>query len=256
MKANTAFFYKELTELRRTGKLLVLLLIFTLFGIMNPAIAKLTPWMLETFADSLAETGLYMTEVTVDAMTSWTQFYKNIPMALIIFLLLFSSTLTSEYQRGTLIPLLAKGLPRWSVILSKTLSMTLVWTCGYWLCYGITYTYNTWFWGNGSVSHSAFAALCPYILGIWLISLLMLMSSLFDSASSVTASTGGIFMGLYLANLIPKVRNYLPPRLMSALGILQGAEETGAFAAAIGVTLLLTAANLVLSVFLFDKKRL
>ena len=68
---------------------------------MNPAIAKLTPWMMESMADSIAETGLVVTAVEVDAMTSWTQFYKNAPMALIVFLLMFAGILTSEYQSGT-----------------------------------------------------------------------------------------------------------------------------------------------------------
>ena len=51
---------------------------------MNPAIAKLTPWLMEQFATSLQESGLVVTEVIVNAMTSWTQFYKNIPMGLIV----------------------------------------------------------------------------------------------------------------------------------------------------------------------------
>ena len=79
MKQLIAFSKKECLEVWRTGKFLILLLVFVLFGIMNPAIAKLTPWMMEQFATSLEESGLIVTEVTVTAMTSWTQFYKNVP---------------------------------------------------------------------------------------------------------------------------------------------------------------------------------
>ena len=103
MSAFTAFIKKEFLGLFRSGKAVILLLISVLFGIMNPAIAKLTPWMMESMADSMAETGLVVTAVEVDAMTSWTQFYKNAPMALIVFLLMFAGILTSEYQSGTLI---------------------------------------------------------------------------------------------------------------------------------------------------------
>ena len=65
---------KEWMELCRSGRLLVLLLVFTLFGIMNPAFAKLTPWLMETLSESLADAGLVAASVKIDAMTSWAQF--------------------------------------------------------------------------------------------------------------------------------------------------------------------------------------
>ncbi len=43
MRQLFAFGKKEWMELVRSGKFLVLLILFCLFGIMNPAVAKLTP---------------------------------------------------------------------------------------------------------------------------------------------------------------------------------------------------------------------
>ena len=77
MRQLSAFLRKEGMEFIRTGKIWILLIIFILFGIMNPAIAKLTPWMVETMSDSLAESGMVLTEVKVNAMTSWNQFYEK-----------------------------------------------------------------------------------------------------------------------------------------------------------------------------------
>ena len=51
MRALLAFLKKEWMETVRSGKLLLLIIIFTIFGIMNPAIAKLTPWLMEMMAD-------------------------------------------------------------------------------------------------------------------------------------------------------------------------------------------------------------
>ena len=85
-----AFLKKEWMEWLRTGRLMVLLMVFVLLGIMSPALAKLTPWLMETLSDSMAGTGIVTTEITVDAMVSWAQFYKNIPMGLVIFVLLCS----------------------------------------------------------------------------------------------------------------------------------------------------------------------
>ena len=91
-----AFLKKEWMEWLRTGRLMVLLMVFVLLGIMSPALAKLTPWLMETLSDSMAGTGIVTTEITVDAMVSWAQFYKNIPMGLVIFVLLCSGSFTGQ----------------------------------------------------------------------------------------------------------------------------------------------------------------
>lgn len=62
MRVLTAFIQKEVVELYRTGKLALLLILFILFGIMNPAMAKLTPWIMEMSAESLAESGMVLGE--------------------------------------------------------------------------------------------------------------------------------------------------------------------------------------------------
>ncbi len=85
MNAFIAFTKKEWLETIRSGKLVILTVLFLLFGIMNPAIAKLTPWMMELMSESLSGTGLIVTQIQVDALVSWTQFFKNIPIALIAF---------------------------------------------------------------------------------------------------------------------------------------------------------------------------
>ena len=110
MKSLFAFMKKEILEQIRTGKIILLGLLFVLFGIMNPAIAKLTPWILESVADTMESSGMVITSVTITAMDSWTQFFKNIPIGLIAFVLIESSILTKEYSSGTLILSLTKGL--------------------------------------------------------------------------------------------------------------------------------------------------
>ena len=148
MRSLFAFMKKEFTEQLRSGRLMILGLLFVLFGIMNPAIAKLTPWLLETLSDSLAESGMIVTDVKVSAMDSWVQFYKNQPMGLIAFVLLESSIFTKEYTSGTLVLSLTKGLERYKVVVSKTVVLAVLWTIGYWICFAITYGYNAYFWHN------------------------------------------------------------------------------------------------------------
>ena len=119
MRSLSAFFKKELMEQLRSGRLFVLGVLFAAFGVMNPAVAKLTPWLLEVMADSLAESGMTVTVSTVSAMDSWAQFYKNIPMALIAFVLLEGGIFAKEYASGTLVLSLTKGLARYKVLVAK-----------------------------------------------------------------------------------------------------------------------------------------
>ena len=100
MKSLVSFMKKEYLEAARTGRIMIIILLFVLFGIMSPAVAKLTPWMMETLSESMAESGFIVTDIQVDALTSWTQFFKNIPIALIAFVLIFSDIFTKEYKSG------------------------------------------------------------------------------------------------------------------------------------------------------------
>jgi len=223
---------------------------------MNPAIAKLTPWLMEQFAGTMEESGLLITEVTVNAMTSWTQFYKNIPMALIVFLLMFSGIMATEIHKGTLINMITKGLSRKTIIFAKTTVMIALWTLNYWLCFAITYAYNAYFWDNSIAKDVFFAAFCVYMLGVWLISLLMLMSTIFTSASAVTVGTGSVFFVLYLIGMLPKLKKYLPTKLPDALNLLLGVGEKGDYALSLGIAACLVIIQLVASVLIFNKKKI
>lgn len=254
MRAWTAFTRKELLEAIRTGKLAILTVIFILFGIMNPAIAKITPWLMETMAGSLADTGLTVTAVKVDAMTSWTQFYKNIPMAIIIFLLMFGSSFTQEYQKGTLVNILTKGLGRWKVLAAKAFVMLLFWSAGYWMCYGITYGYTMYFWDNSVASDLGFAAFCVYLFGVWIISVVILASAFAKTNTAVLAAAGSGFGVVYLLTLFHDIQKYIPAWLLSSAKLLTGTDGPEEYLAAVGVALLLIVLNFAAAVVAFNKR--
>lgn len=256
MKTFFAFFKKELTENLRTGRVTILAIIFVLFGIMNPAIAKLTPWMMELLSDTLAENGMVITEIKVDALTSWTQFYKNIPTALIVFVLITCSTLTGECQKGTLIPVLTKGLSRAKVLCVKLVTQVLLWTGCYWICYGVTYTYNVYFWDNSIVRSSASASFAYFLFGLWVVTLIILCSSFSPSNTGVLLGTGGAYVAAYLLSLIPSLHRYTPIQLTESMPLLTGASEPESLMWAVAITALLSVLNVVIAVFIFNKRKL
>lgn len=249
-----AFLKKEWMELCRTGRLLILLLVFILFGIMNPALAKLTPWLMETL--SLADTGLVTAAVTVDAMTSWTQFYKNIPVGLIIFILICSSNFTTEYQKGTLVSSVTKGLSRRKIVFAKALMIFAAWTMLYWICFGVTYGYNVFFWDNSIANQLFLAAALTWIFGVWVIALLLFFSAVAQSSIQVLSGVGGVILGGYILSMFPKLSTFLPIKLMDGMSLLQGANSPGDYYASIAVAGFMAILCMILAVAFFERKRL
>lgn len=69
-------------------------------------------------------------------------FLKKEWMELGVFVLLHSGIFTAEYQKGTLIPVVTKGLSHPRIAAAKTILLLGTWTVLFFLCYGITYGYN------------------------------------------------------------------------------------------------------------------
>lgn len=256
MKTWIAFMKKEWMEQIRNSRLLILGLLFLIFGIMNPAIAKLTPWIVEMMMESMEDAGLAVIEVKVDALTSWTQFYKNIPMALIAFVLLQSNIFTKEYQSGTLVLALTKGLERYKVVLAKTIILAMTWTGGYWLCYGVTYVYNAYFWDNGIAQNLTIAAMYWWLVGIWIIAWMVFFSVMGSNNSIVLLGTGGVYFAVFIASMIPKITVYMPTKLMNGMALLMGDVEPRDYIEALVVASVTMAVCFIASIPLFNKRKL
>ncbi|MDF2542927.1 MAG: hypothetical protein K0S47_2645 [Herbinix sp.] len=256
MKQLIAFTKKEWLENIRTGKLLIMIIIFTIFGIMNPAIAKMTPWIYDMLSEQMAEQGIMINEMTVDAMTSWMQYYKNISMGLIVLVVMFCGILANEFQKGTLINILTKGLSRWKVITAKSIISVFIWTLCYWLAYGITYGYNAYFWDNSIARHLFVSAFFIYLVGIWLLSLLFVSSVFFETSSGVLLFTGAIFAIIYIASMIPTISDYLPTKLLSSGDLLTNASEPSDYIKSFIVTLVCLILCYTITIINFNKKRI
>lgn len=214
MKGFRAFFKKEITELTRSKKLLIFTLLFLLIGVMNPLVAKLTPKIYEAMSDQLAEQGLTIGKIKVTAMDSWMQFSKNIPMGLIATVILLSSIFTNEYSKGTLIPLLTKGLSRTSAVLAKTFTMVLVWSAGMWTAFGVTYGYTAYYWDNSTVNNLGAAGLCWWLYGVFMLCLIVFFSSFANSSGQVILGVGGVYFIMMIIGMFSKeAAKYLPSKL-------------------------------------------
>lgn len=256
MRQLTAFTKKEFMELFRTGKAYILLILFFMFGIMNPAIAKLTPWMLEMLSETMKEQGIIVNHIDVNAMTSWQQYFKNMSMEFIVLVVMFYGTVVSEIQKGTLINMFTKGLSRWKALTAKMLAATAAWSFCYWMCFCITYGYNAYFWDNSIASNLGLAALGSYLFGIWLISVIILSSSFLSSPIGVLLSTAMAYVLCSLISMVPDLAAYIPSRLASGYELVSGVSASGNYKWAFIVTSALILLNMVLAVMGFNKRRI
>ena len=240
MKQLLLLLQKELTELLRTKKALVLVIVFAIFGIMNPALAKLTPWMLSLMGSTLSEQGITIGAISVNALTAWTQYYKNLLMEYIVILAVFSGIFAQEYQSGTLINLLTKGVSREKVALSKLLAVLLCWSVCYWLTFSVTLAYSAYFWENALPAGIWLGAISAYMLGIWLLTLELAFASAFSSGMAALLGTGGVFVVCYALSMLPALTRFLPPRLSDGLSLLTGALVSGDFLPALFLALALS----------------
>lgn len=252
-----AFLKKEWMEMTRTGKLLILCILFIMFGIMNPAIAKLTPWIMEMMKESIEESGFVIGKVTVNAMTSWTQYYKNAFMPVLVIVLMSSGVLTHEYQSGTLVQVVTKGLSRRKILLSKMISVYCTWTVLYMALYfGVTYVYTVYFWSEDKVEDLFAGIIFYWLMGMFILALVLLFSTIANNGGQVLMGTGIVYMVLFFLNYVPKLQKFLPFRLMDGLQLTMGRLKMEDFIPALitsGVSIVVCS---MISIVLFDKRRL
>ncbi len=254
MKNYLAFFKKEFIEYAKTYKLFIMLIIFIVFGITNPLMAKLLPEILS----NLITDGITLSLPEATAFDSWTQFFKNATqMGLMVMVILFSNVLSSELSKGTLINLLTKGLSRTAVILAKYTCMVLVWTISLSLCFGLTYGYTLYLFPKGEAVNLIFSTFCLWLFGNLLLAILLLSAVLTKSNYGCLLITGGSAVIGIVLNIIPAAHKYNPISLTTDnLALLTNTVEASSLFGAIIIAGSLSIFFVAVSVHLFQKKQL
>lgn len=249
MKAFWAFTKKELTEYYRTAKIMILVVVFLLFGMMNPVLAKFTPEIIKA-------AGLDLNLPDPTAMDSWAQFFKNVgQMGLIIVVIVFSGIMANEFSKGTLINILTKGLKRRTVILSKFAVASLLWALSYLLCFMVTYVYTAYFWPMTGMHEVFVTFLGPWIYGELLIALLILGGVLFKNNLGSLLLTGGVSLGLTILSIFPKLLKYNPMILSGDnLSLLMGTKTLSEFIPALIICIISIVLVMIGSLVIFDRK--
>lgn len=256
MRGFSTFFKKEMMELFRTYRWIVLGAASLFLGILGPLTAKLTPWIYEQMGDTLAEQGIEIREVIVTAKDSWSQFIKNMPMLLIVVIAVLCGSYVNEYAKGTLIPLVTKGLTRVAVVLSKLLNHFLIWTASFWLTFGVTWGYTAYFWDNSGMKHFLLMGVFFWLMGIFLLSVLAFFSSFMNSSIQVLLGVGVVYFIQMLVEMIGTVERFLPTYLMGSGSMLTGEKIPEDYLPAAGITSGVSVVLLILTVVITKRRKI
>lgn len=257
MKGYGMFFKKELMENVRTHRLFVMFIIFLIFGFMSPLFAKITPMLLTSLSgNEEIISSLQIPEPT--ALDSYAQFFKNIgQMGMLAMLLIFSGMLSKEIQKGTLIPVLTRGLPRSSVILAKFTASSLIWTVCYLLSFGVVYVYTIFLFPSMNLYHLVFAVFAGWMFGIFLLSLFLWMSCAMKGSYGGMLGTMLVLAALLFLQMIPDIQKFNPMLLISDnVAMLQPGYPMGHAYMAMGISVVAMVIFMFFAITLFKRKQL
>ncbi|HHV11426.1 MAG TPA: ABC transporter permease [Clostridiales bacterium] len=254
MRGFMVFIKKELLEQVRTYRLWILFAVFLVIGMMSPLMAKLMP---EIFS-SLDMEGLVIQVPEPTVYDAYAQFFKNLTqMGILGVLLVFGGTLSNELARGTLVNILAKGLPRRTVLLSKYAAAVLVWTAGYALAIATDYGYTVYLFPNGGVANLFFSLFCLWLFVCFVISLILLSSTIAPGSFGGLILSAVALVVMLMLGMVPKAGRYNPVTLASVnTALLEGAKSVSDLTITVSITVVLILSCLIASILIFEKKKL
>jgi len=216
-----ALLRKELLEQWRTRRALVVGVVFILFGLTSPLLARFTADLLRSVPGAEQFSGLVPEPKTADAVT---QYVKNLTQfGFIIAILLGMGAIAAERERGTAAMTLSKPIPRWAFVLAKFDAQALVYLVALLLA-GL----GAWFY-TGQLFEPGLA-LGPFMAGnlllwLWLLAFVavVLLGSALGRTTLLAAGLGLLgCVVILIGGAFPQAAALLPAGLLawvSQLGI-------------------------------------
>lgn len=205
---------KELLELWRTRRLLVLGSVFLFFGLLSPITARLTPEIVKWAAS--AAPGVIIQVPPPTAGDAVAQYIKNLSQIVpLVVLLVTMGSVCGEKERGTLPMVLAKPVPRVAVLASKFCSLVVVLALSLLLSGAAAYYYSLVLFDGPQLEPFL---LLNLVAGLYLLVVLAL-TFLASTVATSTVMAGALAFVLWLALLIggslPRIGRASPTTLLT-----------------------------------------
>ena len=255
MKQTILFTGKELKELWKTYKFLILCAVLLLFGMSSPLLAKLTPELFSQIDLGLG-TPLQLPDATF--LEAYAQFFKNMTqICLIVLVLVLSGMIPHELKSGTAMLMLSKGLSRHGFILSKYTASLLCWSVSYALSAAVCFGYTQFLFPEQSPKSLGMALFALWLFGAFLLACVTLGGVLFSQ--TYARSFADRRRSDTLLSPGPSSRSTaLTPSFLASCGLdlVQGTVPVQEAFPALLLTAALSALLLLGSILIFRKKQL
>ncbi len=215
MRGFSAFFGKEMLEIRKTWRMWVLPLIMAFVGLTSPIIAKVTPDLISSLMADQPGMMVILPEPTT--MDAYLQFMKNATqLVLIAVIISVAGMMVSEKRSGTAVMVLTKPISRTAMLLAKVLSNWVLLLCstllGAALCVGMTFVvFDTAHAVDFLVAVGAW-----YLLAAMFIAVMALLSVLIPSQGGVAGAGVVFYFVVAVLSGWDVTRKYTPAGLMNA----------------------------------------
>ncbi len=199
------FLKKELFEIVRTWKIIVLPALFLFFGFLSPITARY-------IKEIIMSTGVEFDFSFIPDprfTDSYVQFFKNMyQIGGIILVLVFSGSVVGEKVSGSAAIVLTKRLSRASFVLSKFIAGALLFTLSYLLSLAASLYYTLILFSSFYVDGIWAPFLLYWLYGLFLIAMAILAGTVSRSHMFANLIAFGGFALSSLVKYIPKVGDY------------------------------------------------
>ena len=206
MKMLLAFINKELLEQWKNYKIMILFSALAIFGMTSPVLAKMMP-------DIFSQTDMGFTISIPEAtyIDAYAQFFKNMTqICMMLVILIFSTNITQELQKGSAIIMFSKGLPRTTFIAAKFIAAVLIWTVGYVLSAAFFYGYTAFLFPSQSPQNVVLSMVCLWVLVVFVLSILTVTSVISSQSYVPLLLTAGIMALQLVINTFSNIARYSP----------------------------------------------
>lgn len=244
---------KEILEMVRTHRLLVMAVVLIFFGLSSPLLAKIMPEFIGWFPGGEDLLALIPTPSISDAIA---QYVKNLSLfGLLLAYLMTMGAVAQEKERGTAVLMLVKPLPRAVFLLAKFAALALAFLG----CMALTglggYYYTMLLFGAPDLLAWVVLNLMLWLYFLVYVALTLLASTI---AKSQTAAAGLGLGGIAVLGVLPSLPGlgkYLPGQLVT-WGTTLFTDPSARSWPALGVSLGLIAACLVAAWLILDRQEI
>ena len=219
MDGFSVFLRKELREMVRSNRLLVVAAVFLLLGIISPVTAKYTPELLKALGTG--QNGVQITFPTPTVADAIAQYLKNVAgTGIFVAILLPMGMVAREKERGTAAFVLTKPVSRAAFLGAKLVALAALHGVGVLIAAAATYTYTAILFEpmalGGFIGCTALILLSLVVYGL----LTFLGSTIANSQLPAVGIGLAAWVLISLIGISPAAAQYTPGGLLEPAGAL------------------------------------